>query len=122
MRHDHVIQHFVSAFAANTGRSESFTNTFSTAAFGVRKQLFVNDRTLFNFILPDVSRAQIRALPELFHSGLSCVISAEEFPEDVQRRILEEYEGVALAKSSDRSVLGSSSGNSSAEITHESPD
>ena len=70
--------------------------------------LFVNDRTLFNFILPDVSRAQIRALPELFRSGLSCVISAEEFPEDVRRRIFEEYEEVALAKSSDRSVLGSS--------------
>ena len=69
--------------------------------------LFVNDRTLFNFILPDVNRAQIRVLPELFLSGLSGVISAEEFPEDVKRRIFEEYDEIALAKSSDRSVLGS---------------
>ena len=69
--------------------------------------LFVNDRTLFNFILPDVNRAQIRALPDLFLSGLSCVISAEEFPQEVKRRILAEYDQIALAKSSDRSVLGS---------------
>ena len=69
--------------------------------------LFVNDRTLFNLILPDVSRAQIRALPNLFLSGLSCVISAEEFPEDVKMKILGEYEEIVLSKSSDRSVLGS---------------
>lgn len=69
--------------------------------------LFVNDRTLFNFVLPDVNRDQIRGLPDLFLSGLSCVISAEEFPEDVKKRIINEYEQVALAKSSNRSVLGS---------------
>jgi hypothetical protein len=69
--------------------------------------LFVNDRTLFNFIVPDVNRAQIRALPDLFLSSLSCVISAEEFPKEVKRRILEEYDEIALAKSSNRSVLGS---------------
>ena len=69
--------------------------------------LFVNDRTLFNFMLPDVNRAQIRGLPDLFLSGLSCVISAEDFPEEVKRKILKEYEQIALAKSSNRSVLGS---------------
>jgi len=74
---------------------------------GRKSVLFVNDRTLFNFILPDVNRAQIRELPELFLSSLSCVISAEEFPDDVKGRILEEYEQLALAKSSNKSVLGS---------------
>ncbi len=74
---------------------------------GRKSVLFVNDRTLFNFILPDVTRAQIHDLPELFLSGLSCVISAEEFPEEVKPRIMAEYEQVALAKSSNKSVLGS---------------
>ena len=74
---------------------------------GRKSVLFVNDRTLFNFILPDVTRAQFRDLPECFLSGLSCVISAEQFPEDVKKRIMEEYEHLALAKSSNRSVLGS---------------
>ena len=74
---------------------------------GRKSVLFVNDRTLFNFILPDVTRTQIHDLPELFLSGLSCVISAEEFPEEVKKRIMAEYEQVALAKSSNKSVLGS---------------
>jgi len=69
--------------------------------------LFVNDRTLFNFIVPDVNRSQIRSLPELFLSSLSCVLSDEEVPEDVRRRILSEYEEIGFAKSSNRSVLGS---------------
>ena len=74
---------------------------------GRKSVLFVNDRTLFNWILPDVSRAQIRQLPELFLTGLSCVISDEDLPDAIKRRILDEYEAVALAKSSNRSVLGS---------------
>ena len=74
---------------------------------GRKSVLFVNDRTLFNFILPDVNRAQIRDLPEFFRSGLSCVITVEQFPGDVKKRIMDEYEHLALAKSSDRSVLGS---------------
>lgn len=69
--------------------------------------LCVNDRTLFNFILPDVSRSQIRELPEHFRRMLSCVLAEEAIPENVRRQILEEYEELAIAKSSDRSVLGS---------------
>lgn len=69
--------------------------------------LFVNGRTLFNFIVPDVSSAHIRALPDLFRETLSCVLSAERMPSDTRDRILSEYEELGIAKSSDRSVLGS---------------
>ena len=69
--------------------------------------LFVNDRTLFNFIVPDVSSSNIRALPELFRETLSCVLSAERVPSDTRDRILSEYKELGVAKSSDRSVLGS---------------
>ena len=37
--------------------------------------LFVNDKTLFNFIAPDVSRAQIRELDKLFKDYLLCVVA-----------------------------------------------
>lgn len=70
--------------------------------------LFVNDRTLFNFVVPDVGRAQIRELPMLFCSGLSCVLSNEDVPGEAKDRILAEYREIGLAKSADRSVLGSS--------------
>ena len=70
--------------------------------------IFVNDRTLFNFIVPDVTRSQIRELPEQFRLMLSCVLAEEAVPDDVRQRILEEYAQIGFAKSSDRSVLGSS--------------
>ena len=70
--------------------------------------LFVNDRTLFNFIVPDVTRQQVRDLRKQFRTMLSCVLAAEDIPENVRKRILTEYEEVGFAKSSDRSVLGSS--------------
>jgi hypothetical protein len=70
--------------------------------------LFVNDRTLFNFIVPDVSRSRIRNLPDEFRSMLSCVLAAESAPDDVRGRVLAEYRDIGFAKSSDRSVLGSS--------------
>lgn len=74
---------------------------------GRKSVLFVNDRTLFNFIAPDINRAQIRELSKVFRSFLSGVISAEAFPENVKSRIMGEYEDLELAKSSSRSVLGS---------------
>ena len=70
--------------------------------------LFVNDRTLFNFIVPDVTRSQIRELPEQFRLMLTRVLEEEAVPDDVRQRILEEYAQIGFAKSSDRSVLGSS--------------
>ena len=70
--------------------------------------LFVNDRTLFNFIIPDVTRSQIRKLPEQFRLMLSCVLAEEAIPEEVRQRILAEYKELGFAKSSSKSVLGSS--------------
>ena len=70
--------------------------------------LFVNDRTLFNFIIPGLSRAQIRDLPNQFRQMLACILSEEGIPGAVKERILAEYAEVAVGKSSDRSVLGSS--------------
>jgi hypothetical protein len=69
--------------------------------------LFVNDKTLFNFIAPDASRAQIRELGELFRSYLSCVLEEERIEELCRARITSEYDEVAYSNTNDKSVLGS---------------
>jgi len=69
--------------------------------------LFVNDRTLFNFIVPDVLRAQIRNLKKLFKEYLQCVLSETGIIEAERQKILSEYSEVEYAKTNNKSVLGS---------------
>ena len=69
--------------------------------------LFVNDKTLFNFIVPDLSRAQIRELNKLFKNYLSCVLADAGFSESDRARILSEYDELGYANTSSKSVLGS---------------
>lgn len=69
--------------------------------------LFVNDKTLFNFIVPDVSKAVIRQLDDLFRNYLQCILADEGFPELVRDKISSEYADVAFAKTNSKSVLGS---------------
>jgi hypothetical protein len=76
---------------------------------GRKCALFVNDKTLINFIAPDVSRTQIRELSQLFLIGLNSLLDAEEFSEGEKEKILSEYSEVQYAKSNSKSVLGSMS-------------
>jgi len=69
--------------------------------------LFANDRTLFNFMAPDVSRAQIREPDKLFKGYLSAVLANEDIAEVVRDRILSEYAEVGYATTNSKSVLGS---------------
>ena len=69
--------------------------------------LFANDRTLFNFIVPDVSRVAIRELDKLFTSYLSCILADEGFAEPDRARMLSEYDEIAFANTNSKSVLGS---------------
>ena len=43
--------------------------------------LFVNDKTLFNFIVPDLTRVQIRELSNIFKVNLACVLATEGVPQ-----------------------------------------
>ena len=69
--------------------------------------IFVNDSTLFNFIVPDVLRAQIRNLKKLFKEYLICVLSETDIMEPEIQKILSEYSKVEYAKTNSKSVLGS---------------
>jgi len=69
--------------------------------------LFTNDKTLFNFIAVDVSRAQIRNFSELFRGWFSCVLADEGFPRPVIEAVMAEHVDIAYANTNSKSVLGS---------------
>ena len=68
--------------------------------------LFVNDKTLFNFIVPNVLRADIRQLGEMFRSHLNYALANEGFPKELRKKVLNEYDEISFGKSNSRSVLG----------------
>lgn len=69
--------------------------------------LFVNDKTLFNFIVADVSRTQIRQLSELFIGTLHCVLVDEGLKDSTIEKISHESHEIRYTKSSSKSILGS---------------
>jgi len=69
--------------------------------------LFVNDKTLSNFIVPDLSRAQIRSLDKLFMTYLGCVLADAGIAEVDMAKIVAEYDSVEFANTNSKSVLGS---------------
>lgn len=69
--------------------------------------LFVNDTTLFNFIVPDVKRAEIRDLHRLFLGFLHPVLAQEGFSQSQRKVLASEYAEVVYGATSSKSVLGS---------------
>jgi len=69
--------------------------------------LFVNDRTLFNFIAPELTRARIKELDVLFREYLQCVLAEEEIHASARKEIIAEYTELDYASSKNKSVLGS---------------
>lgn len=69
--------------------------------------LFTNDKTLFNFLVPDVTRSHIRDLDKLFRSWLECILSEEGFDSELKEKILSEYQEIGYSGATSKSVLGS---------------
>ncbi len=69
--------------------------------------LFVNDKTLFNFIIPDVNKSQFKELSSLFKMHLACVLSDLGVPEIAKVKIMSEYDTIQFANTNNKSVLGS---------------
>jgi len=74
---------------------------------GKKCALFVNDKTLFNFIIPDISRKQLRDIFPLFKTFLQCVIADEGLPESITDKIISEYDSISFANTNSKSILGS---------------
>jgi hypothetical protein len=69
--------------------------------------LFANDKTLINFIAPDLSRAQIRQMGQWFSNLLSAVLHNESIDQATVTKVTTEYDQIEFAKTENRSVLGS---------------
>lgn len=69
--------------------------------------LFVNEKTLFNFVVPGIPRAQIKKLSDVFRTTLKCVLADEGIPEVVITKIMSEYESIQYGNTNNKSVLGS---------------
>jgi hypothetical protein len=69
--------------------------------------LFVNDRTLFNFIIPDLLRDQIRSLDGIFKSYLQCVLASEKFPDWFLAKAQVELETIHYGNTNSKRILGS---------------
>ena len=69
--------------------------------------LFVNDKTLFNFLAPDVRKAEIKDLQKLFLSYLTCVLKSVDIEDSVIDKVLAEYRDLGYSGTSSKSVLGS---------------
>ena len=68
--------------------------------------LFVNDKTLINFIVPDVPRTEIRELGIMFKEIFRCVLLSEGFKDETVEQIMSEYSEIQIGESNNRSVLG----------------
>ncbi|MDA3798487.1 MAG: hypothetical protein PF692_05335 [Kiritimatiellae bacterium] len=69
--------------------------------------LFVNDKTLFNFIATNVKRAEIKELSNLFKTTLKFMLETNKIPENVKSEFMQEYESIQYANTNNKSVMGS---------------
>src|SRR5664279_5014211 len=69
--------------------------------------LLVNDKTLFNFLIPDVSPTQFSQFDTLFRDFLQCILAEEGFDQTTSDKILQEYAEIGFANTNNKSVLGS---------------
>lgn len=69
--------------------------------------LFTNEKTLYTFLIPKVLKANLKNIEEEFLINLSYNLQAEGFGIDVINRVMQEYQEIGFAKTSNRQVLGS---------------
>lgn len=69
--------------------------------------LFVNNATLFNFLIPDVRKNHIQQLDKLFTAFLSCVLAEEGIDEVIRNNIQQGYKNLGFANTSSRKIIGS---------------
>jgi hypothetical protein len=69
--------------------------------------LFVNDKTLYNFAVINLSRAKIKELDSVFLQHLVLHLFQEGFSEEQVKQLTQEYDRIQFAKTDSKSVLGS---------------
>lgn len=72
-----------------------------------RKSLiFVNEKTLFSFVLYGVKKSNISKLPDIFLNGLEQALVFEAIDAPQVERVLNEYREITFTKTDNKKVLG----------------
>jgi hypothetical protein len=74
---------------------------------GKKSVVFVNDKSLFNFIAAGVTRAEIKDLPDLFIGLLECVLNEEGFSKTDIVKLVSPLSNNLITKTDNRSVIAS---------------
>jgi len=69
--------------------------------------LFTNDATLYSFLIPGLKKPQFENFREVFGQNLFKNLLWENFPQNQIEIVLDEHREVIIAKTNNRSVLGS---------------
>jgi hypothetical protein len=69
--------------------------------------LFVNEKTRFCFLMPNLKRVHIKNLAVVFRDGLFGALLSEGYQAPMIEHILSEYDSLGYSKATDRAVLGS---------------
>lgn len=69
--------------------------------------LFTNEKTLYTFLIPKVLKANLKNIEQEFLINLSYNLQYEGFKLEVINRVMQEYQEIGFAKTSNRQVLGS---------------
>jgi len=69
--------------------------------------LFTNDRTLYSFFVPGLKKPEFERFQEVFRLNLFKCLVNDGFSQDQIERVLSEYQTIGIAKTNNRSVLGS---------------
>lgn len=69
--------------------------------------LFTNEKTLYSFLVPNVVKEHFKDFKTVFLTYLCFNLQAEGFGRDIIEKMREEHKELSLAKTANRSVLGS---------------
>jgi len=69
--------------------------------------LFVNDKTLFNFIIPELHKNQAYQLKSTFKPYLQCILADEGFDSDFIDKVMVECTTIDYTNTNSKKVLGS---------------
>jgi len=69
--------------------------------------LFTNDNTLYSFFVPGLKKLEFQHFEEVFRENLLKSLFSEGFTREQIEKVLNEYRSIKIAKTNNRSVLGS---------------
>ncbi len=69
--------------------------------------IFTNIKTLFTFVVPDLSKKELVDFHHLFLKGLENALQLNGIKRETINRIIEEYTRVQIVKTESKSVIGS---------------